>query len=66
MENIIIFYIYKISAWCADLADLQLISTFNKGIRFLLWVIDMFSKYTLVIPLKCKKDTAFTNSFQEI
>ena len=30
----------------ADLADMQLISKFNKGIRFLLCVIDTFSKYS--------------------
>ena len=39
----------------ADLADLQLISKFNKGIRFLLCVIDILSKYTWVVPLKDKK-----------
>ena len=31
--------------WGADLADMQLISKYNKGIRFLLCVIDIFSKY---------------------
>ena len=29
----------------ADLADIQLLSKFNKGFRFLLYVIDIFSKY---------------------
>ena len=38
--------------WSADLADMQLISTFNKGFRFLLCVIDIHSKYAWVIPLK--------------
>ena len=32
--------------WGAPLADMQLRSKFNKGIRFLLCVIDIFSKYT--------------------
>ena len=36
--------------WGADLADRQLISKFNKGIRFLLRVIDIFRKYAWVIP----------------
>ena len=36
------------------LADIQLISKFNKGIRFLLCVIEFFSKYSWVIPLKDK------------
>ena len=34
---------------------MQLISKFNKGFRFLLCVIDIYSKYTQVIPLKYKK-----------
>ena len=39
-----------------DLADMQLKSRCNKGIRFLLCVIDVFSKYALIIiPLKDKK-----------
>ena len=47
--------------WSADLADMQLISKFNKGIRFLLCVIDIFSKYAWVFPLKDKKDLTITN-----
>ena len=38
----------------ADLADMQLISKFNKGFRFLLCAIDIFSKYTWVNRLKDK------------
>ena len=41
--------------WGVDLADMQLLSKFNKGFRFLLCVIDIFSKYVWVIPLKDKK-----------
>ena len=41
--------------WGADLADMQLISKFNKGFRFLLCVIYIYRKYTWVIPLKIKK-----------
>ena len=39
----------------AVLSDTQLISKFNNGIRFLLSVIDIFSKYAWVIPLIDKK-----------
>ena len=35
----------KNNIWGADLADMQLISKFSKGFRFLLCVIDVFSKY---------------------
>ena len=38
-----------------DLADMQLISKYDKGIRYLLCAIDLFSKYTFVAPLKNKK-----------
>ena len=51
--------------WGADLADIQLISAFNKAFRFLLCVIDIFSKYAWVIPLKDKKGTTITNAFQK-
>ena len=52
--------------WGADLANMQLISQFNKGIRFLLCVIDTFSKYAWVIPLKYKKVVTIINAFQSI
>ena len=52
--------------WGADLADMQLISKFNKGFRFLLCVIDIFSKYAWVIPLKDKKGISIVNAFQII
>ena len=45
----------------SDLADGQLISKFNEGIHFLLCVIDVFSKYTWVIPLKDKKGITIIN-----
>ena len=40
-------------------------SKFNKGICFLLCVIDIFSKYTWVVPLKDKKAVTITNAFQK-
>ena len=43
---------------------MQLISKFNKGFRFLLCVIDIFSKYAWVIPLKDKKGISIVNAFQ--
>ena len=45
---------------------MQLISKFNKGFRFLLGVIDVFSKYAWVVPLKDKKGVTITNAFQKI
>ena len=54
------------NTWGADLAGMQLISQFNKGIRFLLCVIDIFSKCACVIPLKDTKGITITNAFQKI
>ena len=45
---------------------MQLISKINKGIRFLLCAIDIFSKHAWVIPLKDKKGTTIDNDFQKI
>ena len=45
---------------------MQLISKFNKGFRFLLCVIYIFSKYAWVVPLKDKKGISIVNAFQII
>ena len=45
---------------------MQLISKFNKGFRFLLCVIDIFSKYAWVAPLKDKKGVSIVDAFQKI
>ena len=45
---------------------MQLISKFNKGFRFLLCVIDIFSKHAWVVPLKDKKGISIVNAFQKI
>ena len=57
---------FKDNIWGANLADMQLISKLNKGSRFLLCVIDVFSKYTWVIPLNHKKCTTIVNAFESI
>ena len=45
---------------------MQLISKLNKGFRFLLCVIDIYSKYAWVVPLKYKKGVSIVNAFQSI
>ena len=52
--------------WGADLADIKLISKFNKRFRFLLYVIDIFSKYAWVLPLKDNRGVSIVNAFQKI
>ena len=57
---------FKDNIWGADLADMTLISRFNKGIKYLLCVIDLFSRYAWVVGLKDKKGTSIVNGFQSI
>ena len=45
---------------------MQIISKFNKRFRFLLYVIDIFSKFSWVIPLKDKKGVTIVNEFQKV
>ena len=55
---------FKDNIWGVDLADMQSISEYNKGTRYLLCAIDLFSKYAFVVPLKDKKGTTIVNAFQ--
>ena len=57
---------FKGSIWGVDLADMQLLSKYNKGIRFLLCAIDIFSKSAWVVPLKDKKGISIVEAFQSI
>ena len=57
---------FKGNIWAAYLADMQLISKLNKGFRFLLCVIDIFSRYALVVLLKDKKGVSNFNAFQKV
>ena len=56
----------KDNIWDVDLADMQLISKHNNGIRYLLCVIDLFSKYAWVVSLRYKKGGSIVNAFQSI
>ena len=61
-----VYSAFKDNIWAADLADMQLLSRYNKGIRFLLCVIDIFSKYVWIVPLKDKKGISIVKAFQII
>ena len=45
---------------------MQSLSKYNKGIKYLLCAIDLFSKYAWVIPIKDKKGTSIVNAFKKI
>ena len=57
---------FKDNIWGDDLADMQLISKYNKKNRYLLCAIDLFSKYAFVAPLKDKNGITIANAFQSI
>ena len=52
--------------WAADLADMQALSKENEGYKFLLLVIDTFSKYGWIVPLKDKKGETIVKALKEI
>ena len=57
---------FKDNIWGVDLADMQSLSRKNKGIKYLLCAIDLYSKYAFIIPLKDKKGISIVNAFNKI
>ena len=57
---------FKDNIWGVYLVDMQLLSTFNKGIKHLLCAIDLFSKYAWVVLLKKKQISSVINAFQNV
>ena len=57
---------FKDNIWGVDLADMQSLSRKNKGVEYLLCVIDLYSKYAFVIPLKDKKGISIVNAVVKI
>ena len=61
-----VYSTFKGNIWGVDLADMQLLGKYNKGIRFSLCVINIFSKYAWIVPLKDKKGISIVKAFQII
>ena len=57
---------FKDNIWGIDLADMQSLSKKNKGIKYILFAIDLYSKYAFVVPLKDKKGISIVNAFNKI
>ena len=56
---------FRDNIWGVDLADMQSMSKYNKGIKYLLCTIDIFSKYAWAVPLK-KGGISIVNAFLQI
>ena len=54
---------YRDYIWSVDLADMQSLSKYNKGIKYLLCEIDLFSKYVWFVPLKNERRISIVNVF---
>ena len=61
-----VYLSFRDNIWGADLADMQSLSKYHRGIRYLLCAIDLFSKYAWVAPLKDKRGITIFNTFQNI
>ena len=61
-----IYSCFRNNIWDIDLADMQSLRKYNKGIKYLLWAIDLFSIYAWVVPLKEKRGINIVNTFQKI
>ena len=57
---------FKDNIWGVDLVDMQSLSRKNKGIKYLLCAIDLYSKYAFVVSLKDKKGISIVNAFNKI
>ena len=57
---------FRDNIWGVDLADMQSISKYNKGIKYLLCAIDLFSNYSGLFLWKIKKGTSIVNAFKKI
>ena len=57
---------FRDNIWGVDLADMQSLRKYNRGIKSLLCVIDLFSKYAWVVLFKGKRGITIVNAFQKI
>ena len=56
---------FQDNIWRVDLSDMQSLSKYNKGIKYLLCAIDLFSKYAWVVLLKDKRGISIVNAFKK-
>ena len=61
-----VYSFFRENIWGVDLVDMQSLSKYNKGIKYLLPAIDLFGKYASVVPTKDKKGTSIVNAFKKI
>ena len=65
-KKIKVYSSYRDNIWGFHLADIQSLSKYDKGIKYLLCAINLFSKNVWVNPIKDKKGTSIVNAFKKI
>ena len=60
-----VYSLFRNNIWGVDLVDMQSLNKYNKGIKYLLCAIDLFSKYAWVVPLKDKKEEVLLMHFKK-
>ena len=63
-KEIKVYPSFRDNMWGVNLADMQSLSKYNKGIKSLSCTIDLFSKYAWLIPIKDKIGTRIVNAFK--
>ena len=61
-----VYSLFRDNIQGVNLADMQSLSKYNKGIKYLLCAIDLFGKYAWIVPIKEKKGTSIVNASQKI
>ena len=56
---------FRQNIWGVDSGDMQSLSKYSRGIKYLLCAIDLFSRYAWVVPLKDKQGITTVNAFQK-
>jgi hypothetical protein len=52
--------------WTADLVDMGKFAKYNRGFKYLLTIIDTFSKYGWIVPLKDKSANSVVEAFESV
>ena len=60
-----VYLFVRDNIWGLDLADMESLSKYNRGIKYLLCAIDLFSEYARVISIKDKNGTSIVNAFKK-
>ena len=64
-QKIKVYSSFRDNIWGVYLADMKSLSKYNKGIKYLLCAIDLFSKYAWVVPIKDKKGISIVSALKK-